>query len=99
MVLYVFHMILYSFYMILYDFYMILYGFYMILYDFYMILYGFYMILYGFYMILYGFIWFFEVGPQFSNDPFFLTINVWPDFERSTGNSNLRPEIRTFDRK
>ena len=40
-----------------------------------MILYGFLMILYCFYMI------FWEVGPQFSNDPFFVTIDVWPAFD------------------
>ena len=56
----------------------------------------FYMILYCFCMILFSFfLWFLEVGPQFSNDPFFLTINVWPDFEHSTGNWNVRPEIPT----
>ena len=38
-----------------------------------------------------------KVGPQFSNDPFFFTINVFPDFERSTGNSLDRP-VRTFSR-
>ena len=48
------------------------------------------------YMISYDFLWFLEVGPQFSNDLFFLTINVWPHFERSTGNSNVRTEIRMW---
>ena len=28
---------------------------------------------------------------------FLLTIDVWPDFQRSTGNSIFQPKIRTFD--
>ena len=51
-----------------------------------------------FYMI---FIWFhivftrfFEVWPIFS-DVLFCEFNVFPDFECSTGNSNVRPEIPT----
>ena len=74
--------------MFLYVFICFLYIFHMILYCFYMILYGFYMILYGFYMILYGFLYdFWRCGRNFRMTRF-------SDFERSTGNSNVRPEIR-----
>ena len=48
----------------------------------------------------------FDVGPQISNDPFFFDYQRLAGFrtfdrkfERSAGNSNVRPEIRTFDQK
>ena len=66
-------------FMIFYD----LYVFCMMLYDFIRFLCDF--ISFSYDLILF-FILFLEVGPQFPNDPFILTINIFP-------------EIRTFDRK
>ena len=86
-------------YLVLYSFYMICYCF---LYDFVL----FYVIFYIFVIIiiiiviimiiiiLIIIIIVLEVLPHFSNVLCFLT-NVFPDFERSTGNSKFRPEIPT----
>ena len=76
-------------YMILCDFHMIVICVYMLFIWFYMIFIWFYMILYDFHMILYGFHMILGCLPKFSDDPFFL------NFERSTGNSNVRPEMPT----
>ena len=98
-----FCLFLYDFIWFSYDFVCFLYAFILFLYGFvcfYMILYCFYMTLYDFHMILYGFYMVLEVGPQFSNDPFFLTINVWPDFQRLAGHSDdhrFFPMTRFFD--
>ena len=54
-----------------------------------MILYGYCMILYGVYLVLYGFYMIFGGGTSFFGCPVF-----W-NFERSTRNSNVRPEIPT----
>ena len=63
--------------------YMIFTWFYIVFIWFYMVFIWFYMV---FYMTLYDSIWFFEVWPKSSDDPFFWILNV-------------PPEIRTFDRK
>ena len=81
--------------MVLYDFYLILFGFHLILYGFHMIVYGFHMILYGFhmiYMVLYDFIWFLY---DFWGCDLNFRMTRFSEFERSTGNSNVRPEIPT----
>ena len=65
-------------------FYMFLYDFVWLFYDFIcfsMILYDFYSILYRFYMIFGG-------VAEFSGCPVFFNFNVFPEFERSTGNSD-----------
>ena len=56
---------------------------------FHMILYCFYIVFIWFYIV---FIWFLGGVAEIFGWPVFL------NFERSTGNSNVRPEIRTFDR-
>ena len=60
------------------------------------------MILYGSYMIIIMIVTFITIiigALIFECPAFSLTIDVFPDFERSPGNSNVRQEIRTFDRK
>ena len=91
----IFHMILYVFHMFFIYFYMILYNVHMILYDLYMILYGF---LYDFIWFLYDFILFYLIfggcGRNFRMTRFFEFWTFDRKFQRSTGNSNVRPEIR-----
>ena len=107
-ILYSFCMLLYPFYMIVYGFIwfnIVFIRFYIVLYDFLEV--GpqfsndsfFWPLTFG--RILNSrpeirtFDWKFQLPQKFSNDPFFLTIIVWPDFECSTGNANVRPEIPT----